>query len=340
MHHNSFKLFVLIILFITLFAIVNTQLLAASLAKDPKVQDFINNMVNEHDFNRAKLEKLFNQVEIRQSILDAMSRPAERTKPWYEYRQIFLTDKRIKQGAAFWTENRDIINYAEKVYGVAPEIIVAIIGVETFYGKRQGTYRVMDALSTLAFKYPKRSKFFTSELEHFLIMSKEQDFDPLSKTGSYAGAMGMGQFIPSSFQSYAVDFNGDGTKNIWTNHADAIGSVANYFKRHGWTKDRPVTSIAKVKTDTIIAEDKACRRSCKPEKTVAEFSRQGISPSSSIAATTPAILLVFDQRDDKEYWLGYNNFYVISRYNHSSMYSMAVYQLSQEIKKLYIQKSS
>lgn len=336
MYHKSFKLFVLIILFISLLTVVSIQVMAANLAKEPRVQDFIQMMVSEHDFNHSTLEKLFNQVEIRQSILDAISRPAERTKPWYEYRQIFLTDKRIKQGAAFWTKNKNIIEYAEKLYGVAPEIIVAIIGVETFYGKRQGSYRVMDALSTLAFKYPKRSKFFIGELEQYLLMSKEQDFDPLSKTGSYAGAMGMGQFIPSSFRNYVVDFNGDGKKNIWTNHADAIGSVANYFKIHGWTKDKPVASMAKVKKGTMIAADEACKRSCKPEKSVATFSQQGISPETDIEPATAAILLAFEQRDGTEYWLGYNNFYAISRYNHSSMYSMAVYQLSQEIKKLYL----
>ncbi len=339
MHPKPTKLFILFISFILQIAAFS-QTQADDLAKQPQVQDFIKTMVREHNFKQAKLEKLFNQVEIKQSILDAISRPAERTKPWYEYRQIFLTDKRIKLGAKFWKDNKGILAYAEKVYAVPAEIIVAIIGVETFYGQRQGTYRVMDALSTLAFKYPKRSKFFTAELEHFLIMSKEQDFDPLSKTGSYAGAMGMGQFIPSSFRSYAIDFNGDGSKNIWTNHADAIGSVANYFKRHGWIKDKPVASLATVKTGTVIAEDDVCKRSCKPKKTVAEYKQLGISPKIASTATIPAILLMFELQDGKEYWLGYNNFYAISRYNHSSMYSMAVYQLSQEIKKLHLKKSS
>ena len=308
---------------------------AANLDKDPDVQVFINEMVQNHNFKKTELETLFSQVEIKQKILDAISRPAEKTKAWYEYRKIFLTQKRIDQGVKFWQENSDIINYAEKVYGVAPEIMVAIIGVETFYGHRQGKYRVMDALSTLAFKYPKRSKFFRGELKHFLIMSQEQKFDPLSRNGSYAGAMGMGQFIPSSYQSYAIDFDGDGQKDIWENNSDAIGSVANYFKRHGWKKGQPVTDKLQLNKDNSITNGDNCKRSCKPKLSVADFKQKGLQGKTSVADSTSAILLILKQNSGKEYWLGYNNFYVISRYNHSTLYSMAVYQLSQEIKQAY-----
>lgn len=306
---------------------------AANLVQDEQVQKFIQTMVRKHDFNRDELEKLFSQVKIKQKILDAISRPAEKSKPWYEYRNIFLKPRRIKQGIQFWKENRQIIDYAHKIYGVAPEIIVAIIGVETFYGTRQGNYRVMDALSTLGFKYPKRSRFFLGELEHFLLMSKEQGFDPLSKKGSYAGAMGMGQFIPSSYQSYAIDFDGDGIKNIWSNKADAIGSVANYFKRHGWQKDQPVADKVSLSKASSLSPKDACKRSCKPKLTVADFKHKGVTGKLSVSDNTRAILLALKQKTGMEYWLGYNNFYVISRYNHSTLYSMAVYQLSQEIKK-------
>jgi len=309
---------------------------ASTLQKEADVQAFINEMVKEHGFKKSELDTLFSQVEVKQKILDAISRPAEKSKAWHEYRAIFLTDKRINGGVKFWQENKDIIQYAEKTYGIAPEIMVAIIGVETYYGRLQGSYRVMDALSTLAFKYPKRSKFFRGELKHFLIMSKEQSFDPLTRKGSYAGAMGMGQFIPSSYQAYAVDFDGDGQKDIWQNNADAIGSVANYFKRHGWKKGQLVTEQVQLNKKNSIEKDDSCRRSCKPKKTVAEFKKKGIQGKTSVADNTSAILLILKQKSSKEYWLGYNNFYVISRYNHSTLYSMAVYQLSQEIKQAYL----
>lgn len=308
---------------------------AASLDSNPDVQKFIKEMVQQHNFKQSELETLFSQVKIKQKILDAISRPAERSKAWHEYRKIFLTQKRIDGGVKFWQENSDVLNYAEKVYGIAPEIIVSIIGVETYYGRLQGNYRVMDALSTLAFKYPKRSKFFRAELKHFLLMSQDQNFAPLSKKGSYAGAMGMGQFIPSSFQSYAIDFNGDGEKNIWTNKSDAIGSVANYFKRHGWKQDQAVAEQLKLGKENTITSKDNCKRSCKPKLNVANFKQKGILGKTSVADKTPAILLILKQKSGKEYWLGYNNFYVISRYNHSTLYSMAVYQLSQEIKQAY-----
>lgn len=317
---------------------LSSPVFSGGLVQEPQVQSFIDKMVNEHDFNRTELESLFVQVKIKQKILDAISRPAEKTKPWYEYRNIFLKPKRIKQGIQFWTEHKDAIEYAYKVYGVAPEIIVAIIGVETFYGTRQGSYRVMDALSTLAFKYPKRSNFFMGELEHFLIMSKEQGFDPLSKKGSYAGAMGMGQFIPSSYRSYAIDFDGDSQKDIWTNKADAIGSVAHYFKRHGWKKDLTVADKVQLSKNSSLTAKDACKRSCKPKLTVAEFKQNGVIVNLSVNDNSKAIFLALKQKTGMEYWLGYNNFYVISRYNHSTLYSMAVYQLSQEIKKGYEDK--
>jgi len=326
----------LFIFILSLFSYANTYAVdtAKGITDLPDVQKLIKEMVNEHGFEQEQLQSLFKQVKIKQKIIDAMNRPAEKSKAWHEYRKIFITDKRIKQGAKFWQDNQDILKYATEVYGVPAEIIVAIIGVETFYGRMQGTYRVMDALSTLAFKYPKRSKFFRSELKHFLVMSQEQKFDPLSKKGSYAGAMGMGQFIPSSFRSYAIDFDGDGEKNIWSNNTDAIGSVANYFKRHGWKKGQPVADQVKLVNTTLTKKDR-CRRSCKPKKTIAEFKKQGVTGHTRPAADTAAIYMRLKQKGHVEYWLGYNNFYVISRYNHSTLYSMAVYQLSQAISDEY-----
>lgn len=323
-----FKKFISILLCLLISNIVY----ASNLAQGIDVEKFINEMVDEHHFDKNELEQLFAQVEIKQSILDAMSRPAEKSKSWHEYRKIFLTKKRIKKGVKFWQENKELLDYAEQVYGVPVEIIVAIIGVETYYGQLQGSYRVMDALSTLAFNYPKRSKFFRSELKHYLLMSQEQKFAPLEKKGSYAGAMGMGQFMPSSFQSYAVDFDGDGKKNIWTNNSDAIGSVANYFERHGWQQGQSVTDKVSLMKKNSITMDDRCKRSCKLKLTIADYKNKGIQADTGLDDATKAILLILKQKKNKEYWLGYNNFYVISRYNHSTLYSMAVYQLSQEIK--------
>ncbi len=308
---------------------------AATLEKNSDVQKFIKEMVTQHGFNKDELNALFAQVKIKQKILDAMSRPAEKSKAWHEYRKIFLTKKRIKGGVKFWQENQQILAYAEKIYGVAPEVIVAIIGVETYYGRLQGSYRVIDALSTLAFKYPKRSQFFRGELKYFLIMSQEQKFDPLSKKGSYAGAMGMGQFIPSSFQSYAIDFDGDGTKDIWQNKTDAIGSVAHYFKRHGWQRNQPVADKMSLNKKNTITMDDRCKRSCKPKQNIAYWKEKGIAGKTHLDDKSKAILLILKQANKKEYWLGYRNFYTISRYNHSTLYSMAVFQLSQEIKAQY-----
>jgi len=324
-----------------LFLFVSSLLLmqslyASSLSNREDVRKFIDQMVNEHQMKKNALQKLFNKVEIRQDIIDLMNRPAEKVKPWYEYKKIFLTDSRIKKGITFWKENKDVLAYAKKVYGVPEEIIVAIIGVETFYGRISGRHRVIDALSTLAFDYPKRAKFFRSELKHFLVLCKEQGIDPLSLKGSYAGAMGYGQFMPSSYQHYAVDFDGQGKKDIWNNTSDAIGSVANYFKQHGWKLDQPVITEAKFDSAKTIDTIEVNNRKLKPKSTLKDFSKQGIS--SDLSTKSPqlkAAIISLDEKTSPTYWLGFKNFYAISRYNHSHMYSMAVYLLSQELKEGY-----
>lgn len=200
----------------------------------PEVNDFIDEMVIKHDFEKAELAQIFDEVEVKNSILKAISRPAEKSKPWYDYRKIFITDSRIAGGVKFWQQHASSLKRAEQQYGVPVEIIIAILGVETRYGGNVGGYRVLDALSTLAFRYPPRSPFFRSELEHFLLLTREEQMSRLDPIGSYAGAMGLGQFMPSSYREYAVDFDGDGKRDIWTNPVDAIGSIANYLKRHGW----------------------------------------------------------------------------------------------------------
>lgn len=297
---------------------------------NPAAMAVIDELVAEEGFEREELVEVFNNAGRQQSILDAMSRPAEKTKAWYEYREIFLNDKRENQGLEFYREHEETLKRAEQETGVPAEMIVSIIGVETYYGRIAGSYRVIDALSTLAFDYPRRSEFFTKELKHFLILTRDQGMDPLSLKGSYAGAMGYGQFMPSSYRSYAIDFDGDDKADIWNNPVDAIGSVANYFKAHGWTEGGPVIVAAEATAD--IPEEMMSRgRNLKPRFTVAEFSAAGLEPKEATDPAAEAIGIEFELADGVEYWLGLYNFYVITRYNHSAMYAMSVYQLSQRI---------
>jgi membrane-bound lytic murein transglycosylase B len=310
------------------------QATADDFGEHPGVEAFISEMVERHQFDRKQLEALFADASKRDDILEAISRPAE-SKPWYEYRPIFLTESRIDGGVKFWEQNADILQRAERAFGVDIPIIVAIIGVETRYGANTGSYRVIDALSTLAFEYPPRSKFFRSELEQFLILAREEDVDVRRAKGSYAGAMGYGQFIPSSYRNYAVDFDDDGKRDLWDSMDDIIGSVANYFRRHGWEKGAPVAS--KVKNTGPIAQNLVSEK-LKPEKTVAEFARAGITSNPQMPENQPVALLELEQRSAPEYWLTTDNFYVITRYNRSPLYSMAVFQLSEAIRDAY-QKS-
>ncbi len=298
---------------------------------NPAALAIVDELVNEEGFDREELMRVFASAERQESILEAIARPAEKTKPWYEYREIFLTDKREKQGLAFLEEHADTLARAEQTFGVPAEIIVAIIGVETLYGRITGSYRVIDALSTLAFDYPRRSPFFTKELKSYLIINREQGFDPLTHKGSYAGAMGYGQFMPSSFLAYAVDFDGDEVIDIWNNPVDAIGSVANYFKQHGWTEDAPVVYAADAAADAPQDWFVSSRKDLKPVRTVGQFVEAGIVPRADLDPAAMATAMKFELQDGYEYWLGLQNFYVITRYNHSAMYAMSVYQLSQRI---------
>jgi membrane-bound lytic murein transglycosylase B len=298
-------------------------------ASNPQVQVFINEMVARHGFSKQELEKVFSQAERNDSILEAMSRPAEKKLAWYEYRKIFLTQSRIDGGVAFWNQNADALSRAEKAYGVDAQIIVAIIGVETRYGGNTGKYRVLDALTTLAFDYPPRSKFFRGELEQYLLLARADHIDLLSTRGSYAGAMGYGQFMPSSYQHYAVDFDQDGKRDLWDSPLDIVGSVANYLHEHGWNPGQTVTVRARV---TGAAYASVLGKGLKPETPVGTLRAEGITASKPLPDSTLAALISLDQESGPEYWLGLNNFYVITRYNHSPLYAMAVYQLSEEIR--------
>lgn len=294
----------------------------------PEVGKFIDKMVQKHRFTHQELEQIFSKARIRPSIVAAMSRPAE-SKPWYQYRPIFVTSTRIKGGVAFWNKNAKALERAKRTYGVAPRILVAILGVETRYGKQKGGYPVIDALSTLAFDYPPRSAFFKKELEQYLLMTREENIDPLKLVGSYAGAMGQPQFISSSFRAYAVDFDGDGHRDLWNNSTDAIGSVANYFKKHGWRPDEPIASRAHVQGDQY---KKLLDAGLKPSYTPAELRQAGVSFKGEPGPDAKGALIQLQTEYGHQYWIGWQNFYVITRYNHSALYAMAVYQLAEHIR--------
>lgn len=283
-------------------------------------------MTRDYGFASEQLNSWFAEVNRKQAILDAISRPAEKVKPWKDYRPIFITDTRIQRGVEFWQKNQEALQRAEAEYGVPAQFIVAIIGVETMYGGNTGSYRVMDALSTLAFDYPPRAPFFRKELREFLLLAREEQVEPLSLTGSYAGAMGLPQFMPSSFRAYAVDFDGDGHINIWNNPTDAIGSVASYFKRHGWQAGQAVASRA-----TVTDEDnlQGLSPALDPVNNVGELRALGWKSELALDDELPVTAFRLEGAQGNEYWLGLPNFTVITRYNRSVMYAMAVNQLSE-----------
>lgn len=308
---------------------INSQAVAGvNYAQRTEVKSFINEMVSEHGFNRAYLEKRFSSAKRLDGILESIAKPAEKKLTWKQYRPIFVTDKRSKKGKVFMKKHKALLQRAEEKFGVPAEIIAAIIGVETYYGKYTGKYTVFDSLTTLGFDYPPRSKFFKSELKQFLLLSKEENISVDDMTGSYAGAMGMPQFISSSYRRYAVDFDGDGKRDLWNSIPDVIGSVANYFSVHGWKKGESVVHEAKVKNKSIIKKKNAL----KPYVTIGELEKQGVTVRDALKGDDKATLLKFEGKKGVEYWLGLKNFYVITRYNHSALYAMAVYQLSEKLK--------
>ncbi len=297
---------------------------------------FIDTMVTTHHFDKTALNRVFEQVVIKDDILKAIASPSE-AMPWYKYQKIFLTETRINQGVTFWRDHRQVLAEVEQHYGVPAEIIVAIIGVETRYGQHQGKHRIIDALATLAFAYPPRSKFFRSELEQYLLLCRDEALNPLTPKGSYAGAMGIPQFMPSSFRRYAVDFDHDGRRDIWQNSTDTIASVANYFVKHQWQTGQdiivPVTAQG-ANTHSAAYQSALNSANLKPNLRLADLELLNLKTSRSLPFNAKVKLLSFEQQPQgEELWAALDNFYVITRYNHSPLYALAVYQLSQAILK-------
>lgn len=288
----------------------------------PEVRSFIDEMTKQHGFARTEVESLLKRAETKQPILDAISRPAERVVPWHEYRERFLTEKRIQQGADFWTAHR------ERLQAIADDQLAAaavgILGVETSFGRITGRYRVIDALATLAFDYPPRAEFFRGELVQFLLLSREEHVDTSTALGSYAGAMGAPQFISSSYRKYAVDADADGKRDLWNSWDDVIGSIANYLRGFGWQDGEPILVNAQVKDDDLSAFETS---KIALNETVKSLREKGVTFDTSMADDAPAMLIVGQGKKGPEYRVGFNNFYVITRYNRSTMYAKAVHDL-------------
>ena len=284
---------------------------------------FSQQMRARYGFNAESLTATLAQAQRRDTILTTIAKPAEH-KPWYVYRPIFMTAERIDAGVRFWTDHAAVLARAEQEYGVPASIIVAIIGVETFYGRNTGNFRVIEALGTLAFHYPPRATFFRAELENFFLLARDENLDALTPTGSYAGAMGLPQFMPSSFRNFAVDFDHDGHRDIWRNTDDAIGSVANYLKKHGWVaRQAIVMPVMPGTANAALASDKL-----ELKRTAAQFMAAGVRTFDPVDPELPAVLIAYESKEGAEYWLGFKNFYAITRYNRSPKYALAVAQLA------------
>jgi len=279
---------------------------------------------------------VLSNLKHNQDIIKRMIKPAESVMPWFRYQKIWMKDKRIDQGVQFWQQNADTLARAEDIYGVDPATIVAIIGVETFYGRIQGTFPVLEALHTLGFYYPKRATFFRNELAEYFQLARREGWALDQIKGSYAGAMGMGQFISSSYRQYAVDFNQDGKINLFSDPVDMIGSVANYFKRHHWRQNGFVVQPIELQA----AQKSLVQSDLKPKYTFEQLEALKVDIEELKQASNTAAVYAFKKADGThEHWLGGENFYVITRYNHSAMYALAVFQLSQAIKSRKLDKT-
>jgi membrane-bound lytic murein transglycosylase B len=302
---------------------------AAIDVKRGDVKEFIAHMHEAYAFKTRPLRKLLAAAQVQPAILDAMEKPAEKAKLWYEYRPIFLNERRIREGTEFWMAHRQALDRASLKSGVPPEYLAAILGVETYYGRLTGGYRVIDALTTLTFDYPARSKFFRDELEQYLLLTRDLHLDPRSIKGSYAGAMGAPQFMPSNYRRYAIDADADGHIDLWANWADVCASVGNYLKEHGWNAGEPVLTEAEVSADKPEDLD---GRKLDLSESVASLKAKGVTFDSPLPTDAPALLIAADEADGTHWRVGFNNFYVITRYNHSPLYAMAVYELAGALK--------
>jgi len=305
----------------------------ASYVGRPEVEAFVRELARRHGFVEDELKRVFALAQRVEPVLEAIARPPERVRPWEEYRALLVTERRIAEGVEFWKKYPRTLKRAERRYGVPPEYVVAILGVETFYGRNTGNWRVVDALTTLAFDYPPRARFFRAELEHYLLMARDAGVDVFSLRGSYAGAIGIPQFMPSSARTYAVDFDGDGRIDLQKSPPDAIGSVANFLKLHGWQRDADVLLDARVTGEAWRAYVDG---RFEPKHSIVELRHAGVElDSPQPAGAAGALIELANTERPSEYRIGLRNFYVITRYNRSALYAAAVADLARELKKAY-----
>jgi membrane-bound lytic murein transglycosylase B len=298
-------------------------------AERPEVQAFIQHVSVKDNIDKQQLTMLFYHVKPNMNVIRAMGKPSEHVSPWFVYRGIFITPSRAHDGAVYWSQHQQTLAYAQRKYGVPPQIILGILGVETRYGRIEGNYNVLDTLTTLAFDYPRRSHFFKYELEQYLILLRDSHFNAYQLSGSYAGAFGEPQFMPNDYLQYAVSATNKKFPNLWNNDDDAILSVANYFKAYGWQPGQLVAVRANVVGQAFYSLDNIS--SLKPIYTVAQLKQYGITPVVKLPANERVNFMVFMSAQGPEYWLGLHNFHVITGYNPSAFYAMTVYQLSEAI---------
>jgi peptidoglycan lytic transglycosylase B len=309
-----------------------------SYATRADVREFIGEMADEYGFDRAALRRVFANVHYQKAIVAAMDRPLREPPKWFEYAPQFLAAPRVDAGVAYWDAHADDLARAEERFGVPAEIIVAILGVESFYGKYTGSYRTVDALTTLAFDYPRRAAFFRGELKQFLLLARELKLPALAAKGSFAGALGVPQFMPGSYRNFAVDFDGSGTADLWNSPADVIGSVANYLARHDWQRGQPVLLTASIDEGAREAVLRKLDGGLSERRAIAAWSVDGVAPVAAPEdlAPDPVGVLLLEERADgadaDSYWIACNNFYVITRYNRSRLYATAVWALAKAIK--------
>jgi membrane-bound lytic murein transglycosylase B len=294
----------------------------------PEIVAFINDVTQHDGLKRSEVRRLLKEARPQPKIIDMMNRPIEKVAPWWEYREHFVNAERVIDGAQFWTDHRESLARIAATYQVPPEYVVAILGVETRYGRVTGHYRVLDALATLAFDYPPRQRYFTAELAQFLVLAKENGLDPLALTGSYAGAMGAPQFMPSAYRRYAVDASNDQRRDLWADWDDILASVANYLHENGWQPGGPVLAETRIDPGATFQLES---HGLEPNETVDALEARGVKVELDVPAETPALLLLAEQPDGPAYRVGFHNFYVLTRYNTSARYAMAVHDLAQAI---------
>ncbi len=317
-----------LLLLVAILPLMNAAAAPATGQLAPEIETFIQEMVQKHQFSGVSLRRLFAKVEPVPAVISAISAPIT-ALPWYEFRRRYVDTARINGGVVFWREHAATLARARREFGVPEEIIVATIGVETTYGRHTGRFGVLDALTMLAFNYPPRAQLFRSELEQYLLLAREARFDAARIKGSYAGAIGLPQFLPSSYRRYAVDFDGDGRRDLTGSPADAIGSVANYYRSHGWRAGEVIAVPAGVDPEGATA---LLELGVKPQLKVGELKRRGVSPTAPVEDGPEAALIMAESENGPSYWLGLNNFYVITRYNRSINYALVIDELARELR--------